>query len=270
MDRACRQFICRKIERFHGSSLPTSEHEFNDCENKHQHLRDGICLPPSKSKIVSMGTWRTPNRCAMRARDCQLRGMRIGFVHLRLRREGWPTVSITVHHQAVDSSKAYTLHAWSGGEHWDVVGSAVGGEGGGTDFDLPDVGDPAAIAVQIFCDGWDGGGDVGSRTILCWRIWQAAPAELWTFDITARVLHSEPLPAGVVFQGGDVVTLNVVTQSRFVNGRIYAWDPFNAAGPSAYFFSDWAGGGGVDVCGDARGVDGEGVSLEAGGCGEWV
>ena len=51
----------------------------------------------------------------------------------------------------------------------------------------------------------------------------------------ARILSQAPSPPGVVFQAGDVLAFQVFTKRQFAGGQIYAWNPYDPTGPSAFF-----------------------------------
>ncbi|HEX4142211.1 MAG TPA: alpha-amylase family glycosyl hydrolase [Pirellulales bacterium] len=60
-------------------------------------------------------------------------------------------------------------------------------------------------------------------------------ADIWTFAYAARILYQNPLPAGVRFQPGDVLTFRVITQSQYRGGQIFVWNPYDAKKPTATF-----------------------------------
>jgi 1,4-alpha-glucan branching enzyme len=138
---------------------------------------------------------------------------------------------VTVHHKPVDSSSSYTLHAWIGTKSGDVPGTRRGDV---FDFPLPDLGDLRRLLFKFY--------STDARSKVEWesddfirRIRLTAPAEIWTFEQSARVLYKDPTPTGVAFKPGDTLTFHVITQNRFNGGRLYAWNPFAPGGVSATF-----------------------------------
>jgi 1,4-alpha-glucan branching enzyme len=140
-------------------------------------------------------------------------------------------VPIIVHHAPSDSTKVYKLYAWLGSTNWTVAGTSANG---GIDFTLPDVDEVRQLQFKYFL--------TDSTGAVTWEsdnfnrlIWQANPSELWSFDFSGRLIYSPPFPTGVSFAGGDVVTMNLVTQSRFNGGSLYVWDPYNPSNSAIYF-----------------------------------
>jgi 1,4-alpha-glucan branching enzyme len=140
-------------------------------------------------------------------------------------------VNITVHHQPVNSAASYTLHAWEGSRVWNLTGTLAGGT---LQFVLTGVDDPRQVQFKYYTTDASGGVDWEPDDYIRY-IWQASPTDLWSFDFSARLLYTAPNPPGVVFAAGSVLTFNVVTQNAFAGGQLFAWDPYNPAGPSATF-----------------------------------
>jgi 1,4-alpha-glucan branching enzyme len=67
------------------------------------------------------------------------------------------------------------------------------------------------------------------------RLFLASAAEVWTFESSPRVLYRNPFPTGVVFQPGDVLTFQAVTQKAFRGGQLYVWNPYDPSVPPAGF-----------------------------------
>lgn len=141
----------------------------------------------------------------------------------------------TVHHKPADSTLTWDMHvwksAWDGNSQWDPKGTATPD---GIDFQLPDV--PSPRKLQFKYRSTDAGGVTAwEQEDFVRRIFQPAPAELWTFAFSGRVLDRNPFPAGVAFKPGDTLTFHVITQNRFRGGKLYAWNPYDASNPSAFF-----------------------------------
>ncbi len=144
-------------------------------------------------------------------------------------------MKITVHHKPAASGLTWDMHvwksAWDGNLQWDPHGTPTPD---GVDFQLPDVANPRKLQFKYRSTDADG--------ITAWEpddfarhIFLAAPAELWTFAFSGRVLYRNPFSAGAVFRPGDTLTFHVITQNRFRGGKLYTWNPYDASGPSAYF-----------------------------------
>jgi 1,4-alpha-glucan branching enzyme len=139
---------------------------------------------------------------------------------------------ITVHHKPVDASRTYKLHAWDGSTTWDLAGMPGADGFGFTLGDMPDARKLRflfhAVDPQTHHDAWEPDDYIR-------RIRLATPAEIWSFDYTARLLYEVPAPPGVTFHPGDVLTFKVVTQQRFKGGRLFVWNPYHPADSAAYF-----------------------------------
>jgi hypothetical protein len=141
-----------------------------------------------------------------------------------------------VHHQPVAGGLSWDLHvweaAWDGNLIWDRKGTLRGAT---LDFQLPDVSDPRLLQFKYNSTSSATGQAVWEPDDFIRRLYQRAPQEIWTFDFSGRVLYQNPFPAGVTFNPGDVLTVQVITQSQFRGGKIYAWNPYDPANPSAFF-----------------------------------
>jgi maltooligosyltrehalose trehalohydrolase len=138
---------------------------------------------------------------------------------------------VIVHHLPVDPLRSHTLHAWIGTRSGDVRGTRRGDV---IDFRLPELGDLRHLRFLFF--------SADARLRVAWepdafirRIRRSAPAEIWTFEQSARILYREPTPPEATFHSGDLLTFHVITRSRFDGGKLCAWSPFAAGAPSAIF-----------------------------------
>jgi hypothetical protein len=141
-----------------------------------------------------------------------------------------------VHHQPLTGGLSWNMHvweaAWDGNQVWDVPATL-----GGTtvDFQLPDVPDVRALQFKYNSTSSATGQTVWEADDFIRRAFLAAPNEIWTFISSARVLYTNPSPAGAIFHAGDVLTVRVITESRFRGGKIFTWNPYDPTNPSAYF-----------------------------------
>ena len=137
---------------------------------------------------------------------------------------------VTVHHQPVDPSKAYTLHAWIGTTSSDAPGTRRGDV---VDFQLPDLGDLRRLRFKFF--------STDARSHVDWEsdgVHPANPLDRADRDLDVRAVRSRPLPgpdaAGHRSSGrATTLTFHVITQNRFIGGKLYAWNPFVPGGPNA-------------------------------------
>ncbi|HEX4351109.1 MAG TPA: alpha-amylase family glycosyl hydrolase [Verrucomicrobiae bacterium] len=144
-------------------------------------------------------------------------------------------MKITVHHQPVTAGLSWKMHvwelAWDGNSIWDMPGTP---DGTTLDFQLPDVPDPRTLEFQYNSTDSTGQTTWEPSTFIR-QVFQLAPTEIWTFESSARILYTNPFPAGVTFNPGDVLTVSVITQKQFRGGNIYAWNPYDATNPFIYF-----------------------------------
>jgi len=139
-------------------------------------------------------------------------------------------MGITVHHQPVNNAASWNLHVWQSAWDGNIVQDTTGVPNGNlVEFQLPDSPDPRKLQFLFHSMGtWED----GSFTR---RLFLTTPAEVWTFENSARVLYQDPFPVGVAFQTGDALTFQAITQSAFRGGRLYAWNPYDPTAPSAFF-----------------------------------
>ena len=168
-------------------------------------------------------------------------------------------MAVAVHHQPVNPSKSCTLHAWIGSKSWDFPGTR---RGSAVDYRLPEVGDPRLLQFQFFST------DAQSRVewepdSFIRRLRLTTPAEIWTFEQSARVLYRDPTPAGAGFQAGDTLTFHAITRNRFNGGRLYAWNPYVPGGFEHDLRPVVAGRPGLDLRRAARAVDDGRIPLQA-------
>jgi 1,4-alpha-glucan branching enzyme len=140
-------------------------------------------------------------------------------------------MNIIVHHRPISPELPCNLYAWqlawNGNALWDSPSQAQAS--GVLDFAFPNVSDPRLIPFKFHSvNDWEP--DDFIRQVV-----QINTPEIWTFGLTARILQQNPNPPGVNFAPGAVLTFNLITQSRFAGGRLYAWNPYVANGPSIYF-----------------------------------
>jgi 1,4-alpha-glucan branching enzyme len=142
----------------------------------------------------------------------------------------------TVQHQPVIGGLGWNMHvwgsAWNGNPVWDVKGTLSGAT---IDFQFPDVPDPRQLRFKYNSTSPTTDQMVWEADDFIRQIYQTAPNEIWTFDASARILYQNPFPPGVAFNPGDVLSVKVITQSRFRGGKIFAWNPYDPTNPSAFF-----------------------------------
>jgi 1,4-alpha-glucan branching enzyme len=141
-----------------------------------------------------------------------------------------------VHHQPVTSGLSWIMHvwqsAWNGNSIWDMRGTLNGAT---VDFQLPDVPDPRTLQFQYNSTNPATGQLSWESNNFIRQVFLKAPVEIWTFDFSVRILYQNPFPPGRTFNPGSILTIQVITRSQFKGGKIYAWNPYNPANPSAYF-----------------------------------
>jgi hypothetical protein len=90
-----------------------------------------------------------------------------------------------------------------------------------------------------------------------------APAEVWTFEASPRVLYQKPYPAGTGFKLGDVLTFQVITQSAFRGARLYVWNPYNTSdGATSFDESAQRCHRCLDIQGNSAAMDDPGLQME--------
>lgn len=141
-----------------------------------------------------------------------------------------------VHYQPVTGGLSWSMHvwqtAWNGSSIWDRKGTLNGAT---VDFQLPDVPDPRQLQFQYNSTNPATGQTLWESSSFIRQLFLTAPSEVWTFDFSARVLYQNPFPPGVTFKPGAALAFHVITQKQFRGGQIYAWNPYNAANPTARF-----------------------------------
>ena len=142
-------------------------------------------------------------------------------------------MGIIVHHSPSNAAVTYKLHVWNASSTaWDPAGTVSGNF---VDFELPEVDDPRTLQFQFHTVDPTTALDVWEANDFQRHIRLTGITEIWTFDFSARVLYENPWPAGVSFSAASVLTFNLITQARFAGGRMYAWNPYDPTGPTAYF-----------------------------------
>ena len=145
-------------------------------------------------------------------------------------------MSIVVHHQPIASGGTWNLHAWQlswdGNAVWDPTGKPNGPL---VDFAFPDVPDARLLQFKYRSTSGSPANSTWEPDELVRQVARPSPTAIWTFEQSRRVLYTDPAPAGTTFRVGDALTFTVITKARFRGGRIYAWNPYAAGTPSAYF-----------------------------------
>lgn len=144
-------------------------------------------------------------------------------------------MSIRVHHRPIGSGLSWHLHAWqfawNGMGVWDPAGTATGAL---VSFPFPSVRDPRALPFKYRSTSSTSGQTVWEADDYVRQLTRVSAKDAWTFEYSRRVLYRDPA-GGARFSPGDMLTFTVITRARFRGGQIYAWNPYVAAGPSAYF-----------------------------------
>ena len=122
--------------------------------------------------------------------------------------------------------------AWDGNNVWDTKGTSNADV---IDFQLPAVADPRLLQFKFYSTTPASGQSSWESDAFVRRIFLTAPVEVWTFEISPRVIYQNPAPPGVVFNTGDVLTFQVITQSAFRGGQIYVWNPYDSNVNPMYF-----------------------------------
>ncbi|MBV8358398.1 MAG: hypothetical protein JO189_10740 [Deltaproteobacteria bacterium] len=145
-------------------------------------------------------------------------------------------MGIIVHHQPANTALLWNIHvwkaAWDGNNVWDTKGISTGD---GVEFGLPEVRDPRKLQFKYHFTSALTGENGWEADALTRRLSRTSPAEIWTFEASARILYQNPYPAGVTFVPGDVLTFHVITRNAFRGGQIYVWDPYDSSAPPACF-----------------------------------
>jgi 1,4-alpha-glucan branching enzyme len=144
-------------------------------------------------------------------------------------------MSFQVHHLPVDNGLSWNLHAWQlawdGNSKWEPAGTANGRL---VDFPFPNVPDPRTVSFKF---RWSSAPNepVWESDDFVRQLAQIPNGDIWTFEQSRRVLYQDPSPIGAQFRAGDVLTFKAITKSRFRGGRLYAWNPYDPAKPTADF-----------------------------------
>lgn len=145
-------------------------------------------------------------------------------------------MGIIVHHKPANNAALWSMHvwqaAWDGNNVWDTNGTPSGDV---VDFQLPDAPDPRNLQFKFHSTVPATGQSVWEPDDFTRRLFRTSPVEVWTFESSPRVLYQNPVPAGVVFNAGDVLTLQVITQSAFRGGQIYVWNPYDSTVQPIFF-----------------------------------
>jgi 1,4-alpha-glucan branching enzyme len=145
-------------------------------------------------------------------------------------------MGIIVHHKPANNAVLWNIRvwqaAWDGNNVWDTK---VTPSGDVVDFQLPDAPDPRKLQFKFHCTSPATGQSTWEADGFTRRLFLTSPAEVWTFESSPRILYQNPFPAGVVFNSGDVLTFQVITQKAFRGGQIYVWNPYDSSVQPAYF-----------------------------------
>src|SRR6202158_5058380 len=145
-------------------------------------------------------------------------------------------MGIIVHHKPANNAVLWNMRvwqaAWDGNNVWDTKGAASGDV---VDFQLPDAPDPRKLQFKFHSTSPATGQHNWEPDDFTRRLFRISPTEVWTFESSPRIVYQDPLPAGVVFSPGDVLTFQVITQSAFRGGQLYVWNPYDSSLQPAYF-----------------------------------
>jgi 1,4-alpha-glucan branching enzyme len=143
---------------------------------------------------------------------------------------------VRVHHAPTTTGLIWNLHAWQlawdGNSVFDPVGVANAAL---VDFDFPAVADVRWLSFKYRCSSSATSTSAWEPDACDRQIVQVNPPEIWTFVQSARILYQLPSPPGTTFGSSDLLTINAITHSQYAGGQIYAWNPYDAAAPSAFF-----------------------------------
>jgi hypothetical protein len=145
-------------------------------------------------------------------------------------------VGIKLHHTPVNKTLLWSLHVWQAAWDGNIVRDTAGNPNANTvDFELPDAADPRKLELKFRSTVPGSGDDTWEAEDFVRRLFQQSPPDVWTFESSARILYQNPFPAGSVFNTGDMLRFQVITQSAFRGGQIYAWNPYDSSGSSELF-----------------------------------
>ena len=145
-------------------------------------------------------------------------------------------MGIVVHHQPPDDSVSWRMYvtqaAWDGNNVWDTPGTPNVNV---VDFQLPDAPDPRKLQFKFYSTAPGTGQSTWEPDDFIRRLFLTSPTEVRTFESSARIIYQDPFPAGGVFNAGDVLTFQVITQTAFRGGQIYVWNPYDSNVQTVYF-----------------------------------
>jgi 1,4-alpha-glucan branching enzyme len=145
-------------------------------------------------------------------------------------------MAIVVHHTPAGAQALWSMYvwqaAWDGNKTQDGPGTPLGVS---IDFELPEVPDPRALQFKFHWTTSSTGLNGWEPDDFIRRLYLVAPKEVWTFEASPRVLYQDPYPATAVFNDGDMLTFQVITQSAFRGGKIYVWNPYDTSDQPLYF-----------------------------------
>jgi hypothetical protein len=143
---------------------------------------------------------------------------------------------ITVHHKPANSAILWNLHvwqaAWDGNNVWDTKGTPGAAV---IDFQLPAVADTRLLQFKFYSTTPANGQTSWESDAFVRRLFLTTPVEVWTFEASPRVIYQNPVPPGAVFNAGDILTFQVITQNAFRGGQIYVWSPYDSSVNPLYF-----------------------------------
>jgi 1,4-alpha-glucan branching enzyme len=100
--------------------------------------------------------------------------------------------------------------------------------------DFPDVSDPRLLQFKYR--------SLSLASVTTWepdtlvrQIVNPTAADVWTFEQSPRIMTQDPVAGARIFNAGDQITVRAITKSRFSGGSIYAWNPYDATGPTSVF-----------------------------------
>ena len=138
-------------------------------------------------------------------------------------------MGIFVHHNPVNHALSWNIHvwqaAWDGNNVWDSTGTASGDL---VEFQLPEAPDPRKLQFIYHSTTPATGQNSWEADDFTRRLFLTSPTEVWTFESSPRILYQDPFPAGIVFNSGDLLTFQVITQTAFRGGQLYVWDPYDS------------------------------------------
>ncbi len=140
-------------------------------------------------------------------------------------------MAIQVHHSPIDLKSAWSLYSWDASGYRDARGFAAAPY---LNYELPSIEDARTLQFKYHTLDANNG-PVWEPDAYNRRSRVAQPAQMWTFEQSARVLYEDPFPAGVAFNAGDKITVHLVTQQQFKGGRLHAWNPYVAGGQTVEF-----------------------------------